>query len=169
MYRELQPTEEELGILHGRFGQYDGELVTSDATRNVGSTHDQPQPLCHLSEHRVASQMPYVLVDGFEVIEVEEDQGETAVVAMRALDLMVERVVEVAAIVEPGKGISHRELMQLLELASVLDCFPSRKGQLLERGKIVLFQLFFPPDGQNTASVPVGEPSSADRGSNTPS
>src|SRR4029077_11852931 len=104
--------------------------------------HDQPQPLCHLREHRVASQMPYVLVDGLEVVEVEEDQGETAVVAMRALDLLDERGVEVAAIVEAGKGISHRELMQLLELASVLDCFPRRQGQLPAGGKIVLAQLF---------------------------
>src|SRR4029077_15282223 len=107
--------------------------------------HDQPQPLCHLREHRVASQMPYVLVDGLEVVEVEEDQGETAVVAMRALDLMVERVVEVAAIVEPGKGFPRRELMHLLELASVLDCFPRRQGQFLECGKIVLGELVCRP------------------------
>src|SRR5689334_21514134 len=89
--------------------------------------------------------MPDLLVDGLEVIQVEEDQRETPVVAMSPLDLVADRLVEVPPIMEPRERISNRELVQLLELASVFDCLARRQGQLREGGEIILVQVFGGP------------------------
>jgi hypothetical protein len=45
------------------------------------------------------------VVDRLEVVEVEDDQREAAVVAVRAADLAGEHLVEVAPVVEPGEGV----------------------------------------------------------------
>jgi hypothetical protein len=45
------------------------------------------------------------VVDPLEVVQVEDDQREIAVVAVRAGDLAGERLVEEPAVVEPGQRV----------------------------------------------------------------
>lgn len=85
--------------------------------------------------------MPDPVVHGLEVVDVEDDEGEIAVVAMGARDLACERLVEVAVVVEAGQRVEVRERSRLLEAARVLDRGPGAPGELLEERDLRLRRL----------------------------
>src|SRR5207249_10557310 len=72
------------------------------------------------------------VVDLLEVVEVEDDQRELAVVAQGARHLPGERLVEVAAIVESGQRVEVRHLTRLAEAAGVLERGAGAQGQALQ-------------------------------------
>ena len=82
---------------------------------------DLAHALGRLGEHGVAGEMADAVVDRLEVVEVEDDQREAPVVALGAGDLARERLVEVAAVVQPGQRVEVGELARLAEAARVLD------------------------------------------------
>src|SRR5581483_12249068 len=137
----LETPEEALGVLERRLGEDDRELVAADAAGDVGAADDRAQALRDLAEDGVAAQVADLLVDRLEVVEVEEDERETAVVAVGPLHLLGERLVEVAAVVETRQRIAHRQLVELPELARVLDRPRGLSGELLEHGEILLPRL----------------------------
>ena len=77
---------------------------------------------------------------------------------MRPLDLVRERLVEVAAVVQPTERISHGKLVELPEPARVLDRAAGGERELLEAGQILFLRLFHrsPPEhGQGSGRGPV--------------
>ena len=76
--------------------------------------------------------MADAVVDRLEVVQVEDDQRQAAVVALRSCHLARQGLVEVAAVVEPGQGVEVGELPRLAEAAGVLDRGAGTPGQLLE-------------------------------------
>ena len=96
----LQAAEELLRLLDPRLGQDHRELVAADAARDVGGADHLAHALGRLGEHGVAGEMADLVVHVLEVVEVEDDQGEPPVVAVRAGALARERLVEVPPVVE---------------------------------------------------------------------
>ena len=60
----------------------------------------------------VARAAPAHVVDGAELVDVDEDAGEGLVVALGALELLVEPGVEEAEVVEPGQLVVHAEPLE---------------------------------------------------------
>ena len=82
--------------------------------------------------------MTDLLVDRLEVVDVEEDQREPAIVPVGALHLLGERLVEVVTVVQPGERVAHGELEQLVEAAGILERATGHRGQLFDRGDLLL-------------------------------
>ena len=110
-----------VGVGERRLGQDDRELVAADAAGDVGRAHDVADALGRLGQHGVAGEVADAVVDRLEVVEVEDEQREPPVVALRAGDLARERLVEVAAVVQAGERVEVGELPRLAEAPRVLD------------------------------------------------
>src|SRR3954462_2124297 len=65
--------------------------------------------------------MSEAVVDRLEVIDVEEAERRGPAVGRRALDFLLERLVEEAAVVEAGQRVADRLLELLAVVARVLD------------------------------------------------
>src|SRR6266536_6215186 len=118
----LEPSVELVGVRECRLREDDRELVAADPALDVGRADDLADALGGLGEHAVAGEVPDAVVDRLEVVEVEDDEGEVAVVAVRAGDLAGERVVEVAPVVQAGERVEVGELASFPEAARILDC-----------------------------------------------
>ena len=144
---EIAPgaAEELLGLFDPRLRQDHRELVAADPARDVGGANHLAHALSRLGEHRVAGEMPDLVVHVLEVVEVEDDQREPPVVAVRTLAR--ERLVEVPPVVEPGQRVEIGELPRLAEALGVLDRRRGSLRQLLRAGGQ-------PPPGQSAGRGP---------------
>ena len=59
----------------------------------------------HLAQHRVAGQMPVLIVDALEVIHVDHQAGDRLAGPLRARQLLAQARVQIAAVVEAGEEI----------------------------------------------------------------
>ena len=105
----------------GRLGHDHRELVAADAAADVDRADLVPEPLRDLGEDGVAREVPDPVVDRLEVVEVEDEERQPAVVALRPEGLAAERLVEVALVEEPGERVRLRELPRLAVAPRVLD------------------------------------------------
>jgi hypothetical protein len=67
----------------------------------------------------VAREAAERVVDLLEVVEVEEDEGHRATVALRARDLALERLQEVALVEDLREPVGGRELVDRLVVAAL--------------------------------------------------
>jgi hypothetical protein len=134
----LAAAVELIRVFERRLREHDSELVTADTTRDVGRAHDAVDSLRCFCEHRVAGQVSDPVVDLLEVVEVEHDQRELALVAVRARDLASECLVEEAAVVEAGEGVQVCQPARFAEAARVLDRRSSPCSQGFELAHVVL-------------------------------
>ena len=119
-------------------GRISAELVSADAARNVRLAHRLAHALGDLGERGVAGEMADPVVDSLEVVDVDDHERETARVAVRARDLSRERLVEVAAVVEPGQRVEVGELARLLEAPRVLERRRDALRELLGAAEVVV-------------------------------
>ena len=155
----LDPPVELFGIAERRLREHDRELVAPDAARDVGRAHDVAHAGRRVREHAVPGEVPDLVVDRLEVVEVEDDQRQVAVVAVRAGDLARERLVEVAAVVQPGERVEVGQLPGLLEALGVLDRGAGTLRELLELLDRVVAELRLVPgeDGEVPLHVRLGD------------
>ena len=128
--RERDAVGEELGVVAARLGQDHGELVAADPAGDVGRADDAAHPLGDLGEHAVAGEVPDPVVDPLEVVEVEHDQRDVALVAPGARDLAPEELVEEPPVVEAGERVELGVLARLGEA----DRVPDRRARRGARG-----------------------------------
>src|SRR5439155_11683696 len=138
--RRLEALEEAFGVDGGRLRQHDRELVAANTARDVRRADDVANPLGGLGEHPVTREVAYAVVDRLEVVEVEHDQRQLAAVAVRTGDLARQRLVEVAAVVQPGERVDVGELPRLAEAPRIVDRGPSPLRELLERPESALVE-----------------------------
>src|SRR5215211_4166070 len=77
-------------------------------------------------------------VDRLEVVDVEYDQRELPAIATRARDLSLERLVEVAAVVQAGQRVEIRKPSCLAKAESVLDRGRGAARDLRQRGREIV-------------------------------
>src|SRR5207342_1175512 len=85
--------------------EQDRELVSAEARNRVGRAHEVLEPSSDLLEDLVAGRMAEAVVDGLEVVEVDEDDADRRATAARPLDRMLDTVGEESAVRELGHGI----------------------------------------------------------------
>ena len=81
------------------------ELVTAEARRGVGRTDRVDEPPADLTQHLVAHGMPEAVVDGLEVVEIEEDHADRLLPAIDARQRVLHAIGEERTVREPGHGI----------------------------------------------------------------
>ena len=82
--------------------------------------------------------MPDAVVDLLEIVEVEDDQRELPLVAMRPGALARKGLVEVALVVQAGQRIEVCELARLPEAPRVLDRRACSQRERLELAHVVV-------------------------------
>src|SRR5215831_7950007 len=130
-----------LRVLERRLGEDHGELVAADAAGEVRRPNDIAHALGRLGESGVAREVTHAVVDLLEVVEVEDDQGELPLVAMRAGALARERLVEEAAVEQARERIEVGELPSFAEPARVLDRRAGVHCERLELASVVVAEL----------------------------
>ena len=111
----------------GRLGlrKQHGELVATDAPKRVGATKPGAQAACDLDQKLIADVMSSGVVDGLEVVEVEQEHRRAVPVALGVGDRALELVAKAPAVGQAGHlvvvGEKHEPFLELLALADVLD------------------------------------------------
>jgi hypothetical protein len=134
----LEPLVELVGVLERRLGEDDREFVPADPARDVRGPDDVADAVGRLRQDPVPGEVPDAVVDRLEVVEIEDHEREAAAVALRAGDLAGERLVEVAAVVQPGERVEVGELARLTEPSCVVDGRAGAQRELLELGRRAL-------------------------------
>ena len=105
-----------------RARQHDQELLAAVARDHVDLAHALARDL---GDERMmwSPQLARAgLVEGLELVDVDDRAGERVVVALGALELLGEARVEVAVVVEAGQLVVHAELLELLARAATWSC-----------------------------------------------
>ncbi len=77
LQRGTDPLGDELGALRVGIGQQQGELVAAEARAGIPGPGQVPESVGDLYQHRVTAGVTARVVDGFEVIEIEEQHPAT--------------------------------------------------------------------------------------------
>jgi hypothetical protein len=126
----LQRLDDRLGDAagHGRIGQprqNDGEFVPAEPRDHLGLVEHAGDPRRDRLQHVVARCMPEQVVHLLEPIEIETQHAETARRGQRRLNLLVELLVEAAAVGDAGERVVVGEeadvLLGLLARLQVAD------------------------------------------------
>ena len=102
----LAAAPELVRVLEPRLGQDDRELVTADPAGDVGCADETAEPACKRGEDGVPCYMVVLVVDLFEVVDVEHDQRERMPIAAGPCELACQRVSEEAVVVEAGQAVA---------------------------------------------------------------
>ena len=90
-----------------------GELLAADARQQVAPAQHPCSRAGDLAQRTVADGMPMPVVDRLESIEVEDRHRQRAAMADRIGHLLVEPLVEQAAVRKPGERIVRRQPLEL--------------------------------------------------------
>src|SRR5438034_9405566 len=97
--------------------------------------------------------MADLVVDGLEVVEIEDDERQVALVAVGTRHLSAKRVVEVALVEEAGQRVRLRELPRLAVPTRVLDRGDGALGEVFGLLDVLLGRLGIrlPPEKRERA------------------
>ena len=108
--------------------EQDGELVAAEAGDRVGRAHRRLEPPRDLLQDRVAGRVAEAVVDGLEVVEVDEHDADRRASATRAHDRVLDAVGEQRAVGEARDRVVERlvrelvlERLALADVAAVQD------------------------------------------------
>src|SRR4051812_47918069 len=109
-------------LLDAALREDDSKLVPADAARDVRRPDHLAHALGRFREDGVAREMADPVVHCLEVVDVEDDQREPAVIAVGARAFAAERLVEVASVVEAGGRVEVGGVSRLPETAGGFAC-----------------------------------------------
>ena len=109
------------GQLIDESGEEDGELVAAHPGHRVLAAHGVDQSLAHLLDKDVPGGMPEGVVDGLEIVEVDEEHADRLADAAGPHQLLLDPVLEQPAVREPGESVVPRHVRHLLQELEVLD------------------------------------------------
>ena len=117
--RLAQVLEHPLGDLGGRVGavevlQQHDELVAAEARGGVAGADAVGQALGHVDQRGVAGAMAEAVVDGLEVVDVEEHDPELALLSARTADRVAHALHEQRPVGQVGHGVVEGLVGELL-------------------------------------------------------
>ena len=108
-FRDIDGRRETAPLLHE-----DRELVTADSGDSLARRQRPAQSLAHRAEQAVATEMAEAVVDGFEVVQVEEENGQIRVFPGADDEGVLNTVGEERPICEAGQGVVESLVPELL-------------------------------------------------------
>ena len=100
----------------------DGELVTAQSGDDVGLTDTPGQTSCDDDEQLIAHLVPEGVVDHFEVVQIDEDQGRKTVGVADGAKPVGDLVLQQRPVGEPGERVVERlELEPIGKLPSLTE------------------------------------------------
>src|SRR5207302_1578324 len=90
----------------GRGGwEQNNELVASVACYQVFAAHRVGERVCDFAQERIARQVTVGVVDMFELVDVQEDDGEGALATPGGFDLLFDSLQQEPPVDQPGEGV----------------------------------------------------------------
>jgi hypothetical protein len=130
--RRLEPVLDAVGD-HDHVGdsghvlEQDHELVSSEAGERISGTDGPLEPFGGGVQELIAHDVPEVVVDLLEAVEVDEEHGETIVgTLLRSLDGTAQPLLEDLAIREAGERVAIRTTERLLSAPLARDVTQDR-------------------------------------------
>ena len=121
------------GAVGFRFRQQDGELFSAIACDEVsGAVEGGAERVGDVLEALVAGEMAVGVVDALEVIDVDEQQGERAAMAMGAAPLGGEALVKAAAVGDSGEAVLQGHFFEAV--AGLFECLLGLEEAVVEQG-----------------------------------
>src|SRR5216684_5496916 len=108
-------------VFSAGFRQHDGELLAAEATDHIKLAQLLPKYGRNSAQNVIADQMTEVVVELFEVIDIDHDDGHAALKAAGAFQLFADAHLETAAVVNAGESVDVGKLLDALEIIGVLD------------------------------------------------
>ncbi len=97
----------------------DGELVAGQTRQGVGFRRGAPQALGHLPEQLVGDLMAEAVVEQLEAVQVDQQQGQPALLLARPLGRLVQPLAEQPAVGQAGQFVVVQQMTQaLLDVAA---------------------------------------------------
>ena len=127
-------------------GHDHAELLSSDATDDVGLSHGLPRQARELDQQLVACPVAVDVVDAFEVVEVEHQDGDRVVGARCTRQLRPQTFMEKPVVVETGERIRLRQMLQPRADLRVVDRQCRGVGEPLGELELVLGEACLLPD-----------------------
>ena len=107
---------EDGALLHVRLGEDQHELLAAVPANHVGRPKVRGDGLGDTPQDVVAGGMPVGVIDGLEVVDVDECDGQGPLVAVRALDLVEELDKQRPAVRDAGELVGGRRVGRLGQL-----------------------------------------------------
>ena len=108
------------------------ELLAAEPGDDVVLAHDRAQPVGRRDEHLVALGVAERVVDGLEVVEVDDDHAQRPVRGRGARDLLPQPLVAGAVVEQPGQAVRARLLAQRLAPPRRVEGERRHRGELLD-------------------------------------
>ena len=110
------------GLGFGHVAQQQRELVAAESGDGVATAHTRPQSLGDDHQDLVADGVAEAVVDRLEVVEIDEEQGDSVVRALGPLNPLFHAIAKEHAIGQIGQRIVERLMRKLvLEALAVAD------------------------------------------------
>ena len=110
------------------------ELVAAEARDRIAVAQHRTQPAGNRHQHRVAHMMAVVVVDRFEVIDIDVVRGERAAVTPGGEQSLFEAILQQRAVRQTREHVAECERVQVLGAIALLD---GRTDQTGERAHVV--------------------------------
>jgi transcriptional regulator with XRE-family HTH domain len=136
----VEATGDDAGIFLGGLRQHQDELIATVAESKVCQATPGLQRLANFRQQFAAGQVAMGVVDAFEVVQVNENQGKLVAVAARAVNFLFEDFVQVAGIVQTGAVVGDRQFVNALDMSRVFDGDGSIVGQRFQQGQVALLK-----------------------------
>ena len=93
--------------MRGADRQHYGEFLAAEARQRVHGANDFRQRLCHRLQHHVAGDMPMLVVDLLEVVDVQHQQQGGLARAGHAVDFALDHGAEMAAVGQSRERVAQ--------------------------------------------------------------
>jgi len=104
-----------------RFGQDESEFIAAIACSGIDGAAMNAQDSSQAAKSAAADQMAELVVDFFQAVKIEEQNGKGAASAVGALGFILEDVEQAAVVSEAGERIADGEMADLFEEARVIE------------------------------------------------
>jgi hypothetical protein len=117
----MDGAREAQGFFAGGRWHEDDEFVATVAEAEVGGAAELADAAADVAEQFAADEMAVLVVDGFEAIEVEEDEAERFGFVAGDVQLGLKQGVEMAGVEEAGDVVGDGKLLCVGDVLSVFD------------------------------------------------
>ncbi len=122
---------DQLGVLDGRVGHQDHELVAAVAGNHVGRSDVVLDGRRDAVEHAIAVGVTKSIVDRLELVEVQHQHAQRTVAACGASHLLAQSVLQVTVVVDVRHEVHVGRAAQLLDQADLLESGGRQAGHRL--------------------------------------
>jgi len=117
------------------FRQNEGKFIAAVSRGSVNGAAVNPEDVGESADGAAADEMAVIIIDCFQAIEIEEQDGKRTAGAVGAFRLVFQNVEETAVVGETGEGIADGKMVDLFKEPRVVKKSPSERDGVAQHHK----------------------------------